>query len=1227
MRSKWSRNKLLHANNISSMDRSFQGYPKATVTEPENSETAGNVPGRARPAWASAAFHLDPGLPQSKVGAVGGMRPPMGYLIPVVPGYTHTRPSTAPPTHSGTYTDTINQMPMGSRCPAPGLKSDSYYSLLKSVTSPFCTGMSLSSLGRPWQREQVLVTAAAPPADMVSVHLWPPHTQHFQSKGAAIKEALPPHRPHPYGVDIMQRSHPQGGDIMERSHPQGTAVNGRPNTQGAAVIVKEGPYPQGIAFNEGPYPQGAAVKEGPHTQGATVMEGPYPQGAAVKEGPHTQGAAVKEGPHTQGATVMEGPYPQGATVKERPHTQGATVKEGPYPQGAAVKERPHTQGAAVKEGPYPDGAAVKERPHTQGATVKEGLHTQGATVKEGPYPQGPAMKEGPYPKGAAVKERPHPQGAAVMEGQANSNVLSVMTSQVKQSESAGMGKRTKADIQWDFLRIKNGKEKKRAAGYSAGSRGTHPEKGKGKNRNNINKSAQIDSALQLRLFSVDKVDAREGQYFNTSSVGPTHQDDQDESSSEDDPFLDEGCEQFDEDLEPLDLSLRLPCMNNLQHGSLKTKAPKRKSIDSVIANISTKHRNKNSNPHLKGRKRAKTADARLNASAQSHSDERAMKFSDGKKAPLPLKKRQPTVSATKSLSWKNKVNTKNMLKSIHVCETCKCDFTCTSFSTCPLCNAPAVIENPKKVSNSNLLCLASLPTQLCLHRNGKRIVVLADSEILPGTVLGPLTGKHMTPTDISRATNPKHLWVTGMGDSGPTELLSTKDEQLSNWVRYVRLGHGKHNTTMVLREGQVRLVTTQAVQAGEEVLLKPENPLTGHLNSENSLACKVCGATYASPLFLATHNALFHYNASSKVVKPAVTSVTPSKDGHLPVEKNSNHPETSLGLLEPVNLVKKTSPPRWKCTQCSIFFSSKADQEAHISTVHKSQEKKKQPQSPTDFHCKDCPAAFRSAWGLRQHSRVHSEEPAGSHVFTCPHCGKAFWRKQSYRRHVLAHEASSEYQTSRTCLNCGRRFYSSSNLKVHMLTHSGIKPFICKVNDCATGFTTKQSLQFHYIKRHGFTYDTMPLIERCVPFTFEQYCGSYPDMVKEEMGEEDADGAVVELMSLAETRNDEGYRFSPAHTPITAPDSDPMEIGNHRDRGGHLDIEPVITEDHMSIKQSQQSDCETRSVQEDGREGFVIGSQEVNTNGEQVHVANVQTPAGSKMLEEVCTTKRCLWKN
>lgn len=51
----------------------------------------------------------------------------------------------------------------------------------------------------------------------------------------------------------------------------------------------------------------------------------------------------------------------------------------------------------------------------------------------------------------------------------------------------------------------------------------------------------------------------------------------------------------------------------------------------------------------------------------------------------------------------------------------------------------------------------------------------------------------------------------------------------------------------------------------------------------------------------------------------------------------------------------------------------------------------------------------------------------------------------------------------------------------------------CAEGECTAAFTTKQCLQFHYKKVHGYTQEQMPKIERSVAYTFDAYSGGRND--------------------------------------------------------------------------------------------------------------------------------------
>ena len=130
--------------------------------------------------------------------------------------------------------------------------------------------------------------------------------------------------------------------------------------------------------------------------------------------------------------------------------------------------------------------------------------------------------------------------------------------------------------------------------------------------------------------------------------------------------------------------------------------------------------------------------------------------------------------------------------------------------------------------------------------------------------------------------------------------------------------------------------------------------------------------------------------------------------------------------------------------------------------------------------CDICGTILGGNPSLRKHMQIIHES---MERYECSTCGKSYKSRDGLRNHVvLIHEQRKELYP---CDRCGKRLRDTSALKVHMLTHSKVKPFKCSEAKCDVAYTTKQCLQFHYKKVHGYTDDNMPDIVRSVPFTME----------------------------------------------------------------------------------------------------------------------------------------------
>lgn len=138
--------------------------------------------------------------------------------------------------------------------------------------------------------------------------------------------------------------------------------------------------------------------------------------------------------------------------------------------------------------------------------------------------------------------------------------------------------------------------------------------------------------------------------------------------------------------------------------------------------------------------------------------------------------------------------------------------------------------------------------------------------------------------------------------------------------------------------------------------------------------------------------------------------------------------------------------------------------------------------------CDFCGRKFCQPQKLKVHiKRMHSDMAEVLRDFQCKLCSKLLGSRAALQRH--SKEVHSRNSTVVSCPRCQKLFQNRSNLKIHMLTHSGVRPFRCINGTCSAAFTTKQCLQFHYKKVHGYAQEQMPKIERSVAYTFDAYSG------------------------------------------------------------------------------------------------------------------------------------------
>ena len=166
---------------------------------------------------------------------------------------------------------------------------------------------------------------------------------------------------------------------------------------------------------------------------------------------------------------------------------------------------------------------------------------------------------------------------------------------------------------------------------------------------------------------------------------------------------------------------------------------------------------------------------------------------------------------------------------------------------------------------------------------------------------------------------------------------------------------------------------------------------------------------------------------------------------------------------------------RFKCYQCSSFYSSTKELNRHIDGVHyeESHQCKMCPQTftrkdsltrhvslihsidATEFACDLCDKLYRTWTDMMRHRRaVHS----GCSKFSCSVCGTVFNRKSSLTRHM----ASVDTQSSPfACTPCDKRFCYDKDLKKHVASvHNRTE-----CDECGMSFI-EENLRMHKFWAH-----------------------------------------------------------------------------------------------------------------------------------------------------------------
>lgn len=140
----------------------------------------------------------------------------------------------------------------------------------------------------------------------------------------------------------------------------------------------------------------------------------------------------------------------------------------------------------------------------------------------------------------------------------------------------------------------------------------------------------------------------------------------------------------------------------------------------------------------------------------------------------------------------------------------------------------------------------------------------------------------------------------------------------------------------------------------------------------------------------------------------------------------------------------------FKCSSCSLTFTSSRRLGQHVKNCHEDQERR--------YQCKICDKKFKRKEHLKSHE-THAHSDARPYV--CQVCGKSYKGRGSLSLHQRSHTGERV-----TCEVCGRIFRDPGDLKKHKkVVHDNIKSFKC--DTCGHSFANQSNLNVHIQHRHS----------------------------------------------------------------------------------------------------------------------------------------------------------------
>lgn len=342
--------------------------------------------------------------------------------------------------------------------------------------------------------------------------------------------------------------------------------------------------------------------------------------------------------------------------------------------------------------------------------------------------------------------------------------------------------------------------------------------------------------------------------------------------------------------------------------------------------------------------------------------------------------------------------------------------------------------------------------------------VFAKKEIPKRAQFGPMEGILQRTPCIS-----KHHLVLTIENSDEIEWLDVSNENISNWMKYVRQAESADEQNLSLHQIGKNLYfrALNKIAPHEELKVwysmayaKSRNlPLLSFAKNRKTKKGSKCNTLSSEKENVCVSSAkavkdgevskwkCSHCNKVFRSAAPFNLHVLTHAADNLETKENHNtNNQSSSTLLDSAVDCDKRNKQTLSCHKCKKTFLSNSALACHV----------KSHASVHSYDCPICKEIFYKVLHLKQHIKSHAVD--GN--YSCPFCSKKYHEYRHIRNHIRRFHCEKNF----SCLQCSKRFSTLDKLKLHMLSHSDHREFTCAT--CGKQFKRKDKLSVHMRRIH-----------------------------------------------------------------------------------------------------------------------------------------------------------------